>query len=258
MKQLVMGLLIGIFFLTACGGTSPTAQLISVSETPPPTETLAATQTLTPEPTATFIPTETPLPQIDLPIVRNPDGSPVLTPWNSLKVETTKGVDILPKIEDLEAQLGVPGLGWTPEFLDKLYARLWQAEVNGVPLIQPFDPNTVCSVNWKISSWNSVNGLSLNRWGMDNVSCKPKTFPFRPVYVFYDGRPTIIGAAGETLSTSIYGIVGAIWNPVSQKTELRTFAISSLYGFDTITALDKEGIYFKPNYDMTLLQEAVL
>lgn len=252
MKQLVMGLLSGILFLTSCGQPVPATipvipPTISPSKTPQP----SLTSTPSPEPTATFVPTETPLPQIDLPIVLNPDGTPVLTPWNSLKVEKTKGVGILPKIEDLEVQLGAPS--WTPAFLDKLYARLWQAEVNGVPLIQPFDPNTVCSVNWKISSWNSDNGLSLNRWGMDNdVSCKPKTFPFRPVYVFYDGRPTIIGAAGETLSTSIYGVVGAIWNPVSQKTELRTFAISGLFGFDTIRALDKEGIYFKPNYNIKL------
>lgn len=103
MKNLVIGLLISAFFLTACGGTSPTAQLtpdsavVQTASTPSPLPT--ATRTLLPSATPTT--SVTPLPTI-----------PTFTP--TFDVSTIVTVTPAPKAEcpkentELAATFSIP------------------------------------------------------------------------------------------------------------------------------------------------------
>jgi hypothetical protein len=194
--------------------------------------------------------TETPLPpQIDMLkyVAKNPDGSIVLTSWNSPKVDVNLPYDQHLQVQELEKLLSAPS--WTPQFIDNWHAYLTQAEVNGIKVVQPFDPNTVCNVKW-IQYTGGSTSRPKDQWAIEQTTCSTGTFPFRLVGLFFDGRPTIKGANGETLRMSVIGVTAAIWNPTTRKTELRTYAISEVFdnGTNTVKSLAYEGSYLVPNY----------
>jgi len=256
-SRLVIGFIL-LALLAACGGTTSTppsaTQTASATITITPTPSSTPLPTQTPTLTPTLTPTETPMPKIDLPIVMGPDGNPALTAWGTAKFETKKGFDVLPKIQDLEKQLGAPA--WTPEFIKRWHAYLKQTNISGTPIVPIFDPNSVCDIKWYSHSSSNNNGSGTGLAIDSRYPCKSGTFPIVFVGAFTDNRPEIHPVDQKhALAMPLAGLTFAIYNPLNQQTEMRTFVYTQYMepATNTFLSMSNEGSYMAPFFDVKII-----
>ena len=181
-------LFLACLLVTSCGSsTDASIPTMTATETPAliPTATKTATPTFTPEPTATITPTHTETVFVLDPsvVVTDEAGAPVLVDGRA-QFNFVMDYDKLPEVQDLEKLSGYEA--WSPEFIRWLHTGyIPKLQVNGSPLVTPFDPNTVCQVPW-IAGPKSGN-MAYSNFGLENgIVCKVGTFPVRKTFVIKD------------------------------------------------------------------------